>query len=228
QIEDGSLRFQAQIHKAVLQARLGNITQARNTIEALKPQDPRERSVAALTLASIYREAGRTDAAVELLAEADQDLPDTPEIKYDLAMLYERQGKMAEFEALMRRVIELDPNNANAYNSLGYTYADQNRRLDEAEDLLERALELDPTNPYILDSVGWYLFRTGDNEAAIEYLQRSFEQLPTADVAAHLGEVLWVSQRRDEARRIWTAGLQKEPENDTLKKTLKRLGVKLP
>lgn len=227
-IDDPSLRFQAQVHKAVLQARMGDLGQARATLEAQKAQDTHERSVVALTLASIYREAGRTDEAVDILVKADADNPNSAEIKYDLAMLYERQGKLPEFEALMRRVIALDPNNANAYNSLGYTYADQNRWLDEAEDLLERALELDPTNPYILDSVGWYLFRTGDNEAAIEYLQRSFEQLPTADVAAHLGEVLWVSQRHDEARRIWTVGLQKEPENDTLKKTLKRLGVKLP
>jgi tetratricopeptide (TPR) repeat protein len=227
-IEDPSLRFQAQIHKAVLQARMGNLAQARRTIDVLKPQDTHERSVVALTLASIYREAGRTDDAVDILVKADADNPNSAEIKYDLAMLYERQGKMPEFEALMRRVIDLDPNNANAYNSLGYTYADQNRRLDEAEDLLERALELDPNNPYILDSVGWYLFRTGDNEAAIEYLQRSFEQLPTADVAAHLGEVLWISERKDEARRIWKMGFDKEPENETLKKTLKRLGVTLP
>src|SRR3546814_12725870 len=105
----------------------------------------------------------------------------------------------------MKRVIELDPNNANAYNSLGYTYADQNRNLDEAQDLLERALDLDPDNPYILDSVGWYLFRTGDNEAAIEYLERSYRQLPTADVAAHLGEVLGAGKRAAEARQIGSA-----------------------
>jgi tetratricopeptide (TPR) repeat protein len=227
-IDDPSLRFQAQIHKAVLQARLGDLARARRTIEVLKPQDTHERSVAALTLASIYREAGRTDEAVDILVKADKDNPNSAEIKYDLAMLYERQGKMPEFEALMRRVIDLDPNNANAYNSLGYTYADQNRRLDEAEDLLERALELDPNNPYILDSVGWYLFRTGDYEAAIEYLQRSFEQLPTADVAAHLGEVLWINKRNEDALRVWKIGLEKEPQNETLKKTLKRLGVKLP
>lgn len=227
-IDDSSLRFQAQIHKAVLQARLGNLAQARRTIEVLKPQDAHESSVAALTLASIYREAGRTDEAVDILVRADASNPNSAEIKYDLAMLYERQGRMPEFEALMRRVIDLDPNNANAYNSLGYTYADQNRRLDEAEDLLERALELDPNNPYILDSVGWYLFRTGDNEAAIEYLQRSFEQLPTADVAAHLGEVLWVTKRNDEALKVWKTGLEKEPGNETLMRTLKRLGVKLP
>ncbi|MGB3290070.1 MAG: tetratricopeptide repeat protein [Burkholderiaceae bacterium] len=226
-IDDPALRFQAQVHKAVLRARQGRLDQARKTIEALKPQDNHERSVAALTLASIYREAGRTDTAVDILAKADKEIPNSAEVKYDLAMMYERQGKIDEFEALMRRVIELDPNNANAYNSLGYTYADQNRRLDEAQDLLERALELDPDNPFILDSVGWYLFRIGDNEAAIEYLERSYRQLPTADVAAHLGEVLWVSKRGKEARRIWSEGRKQDPDNETLVKTLQRLGVDL-
>ncbi len=226
-IDDPSLRFQAQVHKAVLQARMGNVALARRSIESLKPQDNNERSVIALTLASIYREAGRTDTAVEILVKADSAIPDTTEIKYDLAMLYERQGKYQEFERLMKRIIELDPNNANAYNSLGYTYADQNRNLDEAEDLLERALELDPGNPFILDSVGWYLYRTGDYEAALEYLQRSYNQMPSADVAAHLGEVLWVSNRPEEARRVWRAGMAKDPQNEALLRTLKRLGVTL-
>ncbi len=226
-IDDDSLKFQAQVHKAVLQARLGNLPQAQATIDKLRPSDTHERSVVALTLASIYREAGRTDRAVEILVQADKDMPDTTEIKYDLAMLYERQGKMDEFEKLMKRVIELDPDNANAYNSLGYTYADQNRHLDQAQDLLERALDLDPDNAYILDSVGWYLFRTGDLEAAIEYLERSYKQMPSADVAAHLGEVLWASHRRSEAMGLWRKAYQQDPDNETLTKTLKRLGVTL-
>ncbi|WP_353194559.1 tetratricopeptide repeat protein, partial [Pusillimonas noertemannii] len=159
QIDDPSLMFQARIHKAVLESRQGNLAQARRTIDALKPADNRERAVIALTLSSILREAGRTEQAVEVLVKADKDLPDTSEIKYDLAMLYERQGRFDDFETLMRRVIELEPDDANAYNSLGYTFVDQNTRLDEARDLLEHALELEPDNPYILDSVGWYFFR---------------------------------------------------------------------
>lgn len=227
-IEDGALRFQAQVHKAVLQGRQGRLVQATATIQALKPQDTHERSVAALTLASILRESGRTDDAVDILVKADRDIPDSAEIKYDLAMLYERQGKIEAFEQLMRKVIELDPDNANAYNSLGYTFADQNRKLDEAEELLERALELEPDNPFILDSVGWYLYRTGDFQAAIEYLERSYRQLPAADVAAHLGEVFWVIGRKDEARRVWKQAYGEDPHNETLIKTLQRFGVKFP
>src|SRR5690625_2137669 len=136
-------------------------------------------------------------------------MPDTPEIKYDLGMLHVFAGEQDKFEQLMREIIELDPDNANAYNALGYTYADQNRNLDQAQDLLERALELEPDNPYILDSVGWYLYRVGDLEAAIEYLQRAYQDLPDAEVAAHLGEVLWVSQRKEEARRVWREGVER-------------------
>src|SRR5690606_28782895 len=97
---------------------------------------------------------------------------------------------------------------------------------DEAEELLERALELEPDNPFILDSIGWYLYRIGDFQAAIEYLERSYRQLPAPDVAAHLGEVFWVTDRKDQARRIWKQGYDKDPQNETLVQTLKRFGVK--
>src|SRR5690606_13803952 len=154
-IDDPSVRFQAQIHKAVLISRSGDLEGARRTLQALESQDDNERSVVVLTLASIYRDSGRSEEAIKVLEKADADLPETPEIKYDLAMLYERQGRYDDFERLMRQIIELSPDNANAYNSLGYTFADRNVNLDEAEELLEQALELEPDNPYILDSVGW-------------------------------------------------------------------------
>src|SRR5690606_7793484 len=189
-IVDPGVRFQAQIHKAVLMARSGDLEAARETLQQLTAQTDSERTVLALTTASIYRDSGRTDDAIAHLEKADAEMPDTAEIKYDLAMLYERQGRYDEFERLMRRIIELAPDNANAYNSLGYTFADRNVNLNEAEELLEQALELEPDNPYILDSVGWYLYRSGDYAGALEYLNRSWHQLPSAEVAAHLGEVL--------------------------------------
>lgn len=224
-IDDPSLVFQARIHKAVLESRQGNLAQARRTLDALKPADSRERAVVALTLSSILREAGRTEQAVEVLVAADKALPDTAEIKYDLAMLYERQGRFDDFEILMRRVIALRPDDANAYNSLGYTFVDQNRQLDEARDLLERALELEPDNPYILDSVGWYFYRVGDYVAAQEYLERSYRLMPAADVAAHLGEALWQQGLKDQARKVWREALAKEPDNEVLNKTMQRFGV---
>lgn len=224
-IDDPSLVFQARIHKAVLESRRGDLAQARRTLAALKPANDRERAVVALTLSTILREGGRTEQAVEVLVKADKELPNTSEIKYDLGMLYERQGRYDDFEEMMRSVIELKPDDANAYNSLGYTFVDQDTRLDEARELLERALELEPDNPYILDSVGWYFYRVNDYDSALEYLERSYELLPAAEVAAHLGEVLWRLGRHDEARRVWREAYAKEADSEVLNKTMKRFGV---
>lgn len=224
-IDEPALEFQVRIHEATLYGRLGDLGAARKTIEAITPQSENERAVLAMSLASIYRDSGRTDLAIQTLAKANTDVPNSAEIKYDLAMLYERQGNFQAFERLMREVMALRPDDANTYNSLGYTFVEQNIRLDEAQRLLEKALSLEPDNPYILDSVGWYLFRTGDYESAAEYLERSYKQLPAADVAAHLGEVYWVMGRKDEARKIWAQGLQKDPGNAVLIKTMRRFGV---
>jgi len=227
-IDDPDLAFQTGLRRAELQGKQGRIAQARATLEAMVPQQDRQRVLLALTLASIYRTAGRTDDAVGVLEDAQRQDPDAIQIQYDLAMLYERQGRMDAFEARLKHILDIDPDNANANNALGYTLVDQNRRLDEAQILLERAEQLEPDNPYILDSVGWYHYRRGNLEQALSYLRRAYVEMPAADVAAHLGEVLWVMQRPDEARTIWQEGLRLESDNETLRKTLQSLGVTLP
>lgn len=224
-IEESSLQFQAKVHRAVLEARLGDIRKANRTLDALGVLGRRDQAVVDLTRASILRESGRTDEAVAVLERADKELPDTPEIKYDLAMLYSTQGRYEELETLLRQVIDLQPHNANAYNALGYTFVDQNENLDEAQGLLEQALELEPNNPYILDSVGWYFYRIGDYQAALEYLVRAYELLPDAEVAAHLGEVLWAKGRQNEARDVWLKALKPENPNYKLLRTMQQFGV---
>jgi Flp pilus assembly protein TadD len=108
---------------------------------------------------------------------------------------------------------------------LGYSLADRNERLKEADELISRAYQILPQDPHILDSVGWVKFRLGDNVQAEEYLRAAFAQMPQAEVAAHLGEVLWVQGRRDEAREIWRQGVELEPGNTVLLDTMRRFGV---
>jgi tetratricopeptide (TPR) repeat protein len=226
-IDDPTMRFQARLRQATLRAKQGNVDAALVMVDQAQPQDEEERVLGVLTKAQILRDAGRTDQAVALLAGADKALPDTVEIKYELAMLYERQEKIADLERLLRQVIALDPDHAHAYNALGYTLADHNMRLPEALELITQALDLAPDDPYIQDSMGWVKYRMGDNEAALTFLQRAYSRRPEPEIGTHLGEVLWAQGRRDEARAIFAAAAKKDPSNKTLRDTLKRLGVTL-
>ena len=226
-IDDPTLRYSVRMRQAALRAKSGRVDDALAMIDSAGPQDEEERALGALTKAQILRDADRIGQAVTALEAADQALPDTVEIKYELAMLYERQNRLADLERMLRQVIALDPDHAHAYNALGYTLADHNQRLPEALDLITQALELSPNDPFILDSMGWVKFRMGDTTAAADYLRRAYSVRPEADIAAHLAEVLWAQGKRDQATDLLRAALRKDPKNKTVQDVVKRLGVSL-
>jgi len=226
-IDDPGLRYSAQMRQAALRAKQGRVDEALSMVDAAQPRDEDDQAQGVLTKAQILRDADRIDQAIATLEAANQAQPDTVEIKYELAMLYERQGRYNELETQLRQVIALDPDHAHAYNALGYTLADRNQRLPEALDLITQALELLPDDPFILDSMGWVKFRMGDKQAAAEYLSRAYAQRPEADIAAHLAEVLWAQGKRQQAQELLQAGFKKDPKNRTLLETARRLGVSL-
>ena len=126
-------------------------------------------------------------------------------------------------DARLRRLIELRPDNPQAYNALGYAYADRNERLAEARQLIEKALALAPDDGFILDSMGWVLYRQGDLAGALTYLERSYAKREDPEVAAHLGEVLWALGRQDDARRVLQAAQKAHPTNEALAETVRKL-----
>ena len=195
-------------------------------IDAANPQDEEETMIGALTVSQILKDASRIPEAIERLKVADQALPESLEIKYELAMLQEKQNNLKEMERLLREVIELDPGHAHAYNALGYSLADRNVRLKEANELITRALEISPNDPFILDSMGWVKFRQGNLAEALKYLERAYGMRPEADIAAHMGEVLWLLGRKDDARKVWSEGYARDPKNETLVETTRRFGWK--
>jgi len=177
--------------------------------------------------AQVLRSAGRFDEAFRRLDEALAQQPDEVDLLYDHAMAAEKIDRIEILEKSLRRLIELRPDHAHAYNALGYSLADRGLRLDEAQQLIDKALQLAPKDAHIIDSLGWVLFRRGDLAGAIRELRRAFELLPEAEIAAHLGEVLHVAGQQAEALKIWQAGHRIDPDNDTLRETLRRLGVRL-
>ena len=99
----------------------------------------------------------------------------------------------------MRAIIAREPDNADALNALGYTLADRTDRLEEAYALIKRAIELKPDDHYIIDSLGWVLHRLGRHREALVQLRRAMSINPDPEIAAHLGEVLWVLGNKVEA-----------------------------
>jgi Flp pilus assembly protein TadD len=129
-------------------------------------------------------------------------------------------------ERLLRQIIAAKPDYHHAYNALGYSLAERNIRLPEAKQLIQKALEFAPGDPFISDSLAWVEFRMGNKAEAVRLLEAAYKQRPDAEIAAHLGEVLWSMGQRDRAQAIWREGLLLAGDNETLQQTLKRLKVK--
>jgi tetratricopeptide (TPR) repeat protein len=221
-ITHGSQFVPAQARYAGVLARQGRLADARKHLQAAAGGDSQQRLQLTLAEAGLLREAGAYQEAFEFLGAAVAKTPDVPDLLYDYAMAAEKVNRMDVLETNLRRVIEMRPSHAHAYNALGYSLADRNQRLEEARTLIETALKLAPEDSYILDSMGWVLFRLGRNTEALAYLQRAHEARPDAEIAAHLGEVLWVLGREDDARKVWADALRAQPKNDVLQGTIKR------
>jgi tetratricopeptide (TPR) repeat protein len=225
-IEGGEQYVNARVRRALVLGKLKRIDEARRVLAETPAASDEERTQIVLAEAQLLREAKRYRDAFDVLAQALARTPDDTGLLYDAAMAAERLDRLDVMEDHLRRLIRLRPDHAHAYNALGYTFADRNIRLQEARELIEKALQLAPEDGYILDSMGWVYFRLGDLARARAYLERAFKLKPEAEIAAHLGEVMWAQGERDAARRLWREYLKKEPDNETLKATLVRLKVK--
>jgi tetratricopeptide (TPR) repeat protein len=175
--------------------------------------------------ADLLTQAGALDAAVQVLNQALAETPTSTSLLYARSMLREQQGDLVLMEKDLRAIIASDPNNSTAINALGYSLANRTERYTEAMALISQALVLEPDEPAILDSMGWVLYRTGRYEEALDYLTRAYAAFPDPEVAAHLGEVLWVTGDTDAATAVWQGALLKNPDHEILLSTLERLGV---
>ncbi len=165
----------------------------------------------------------KTDDARQLLDRAVARHPDDSQLRFIRSMFRYRNDNLAGMERDLRHIIELEPHNAKALNALGYTLADETSRLDEARELIERAHRLEPDSPAIIDSLGWVYHKLGDDQRALPYLREAYRQQPDQEIAAHLADVLWQLERRDEARALIKKALERFPERPRIDALLERI-----
>jgi tetratricopeptide (TPR) repeat protein len=222
-VEEGDRAWLAKLRIGALLGKLGKMDEAKRWFADLPAVTIEQRVQVRQGEAQLLRDAGDVAGAYAVLQRAVDEHPDSAELIYDLALVAERLNKIDEAEARLTKLVELKPDDAQALNALGYTLVDRTPRTTEGLALIEKAHKLSPGDPFILDSMGWAFFRLGRLDEAETYLKRALADHPDAEIAAHLGEVLWAKGDRDNARAVWKAQLDANPDNVVLKETVKRL-----
>ena len=212
--------------QADLLSQQGRLDEARLTLERIRANTPELVIRKALVQSQWLRDNKQAANAYALVKKTLTQHPQNTELMSELAMVSEKLKRYDEMEALLRELMKRKPDDPHAFNALGYSLADRNIRLPEARELIVRALQLAPNDAYIQDSLGWVAFRQGNLAEALQLLQTAYKAKPDAEIAAHLGEVLWVMGQRDAAAVVWREGLLLKPDNETLAETLKRFQFK--
>ena len=225
-VKSGNRYLPAQIRYADLLALKGHLKEAREHLQKLPAANDQQAAHLILAEAQILRRSKADKEVFDLLNEGLKTLPDYPELLYDRALAADKLGKFNIAEQDLRKLIKLKPDNAHAYNALGYSLAERGTQLPEALKLIRKAVELSPEDPYIMDSLGWVYYRMGNFVEGLNYLNLAFAARPDPEIAAHLGEVLWVKGAKEDAKDIWRYALEKDPDNEVLLETLQRLTKK--
>lgn len=223
----GSMKPAALIQKANVYSHEDKHKEA---LEVLKQVDPGDNSAVAEEVAAVesrlIAELNGDTEALKTLEKYLQKYPESKSLFYEAAMIAERLDLISMAENYLKRALEIDPNFANAYNSLGYTLLERTNRLKEAGENIRKAYQLDPSNPYILDSMGWLSFKEKNYTEAIGYLNDALQLLESEDIMLHLAEAYWVSNQKDEARLVLKRAKELWPDSEDTEALIKRLGIK--
>jgi tetratricopeptide (TPR) repeat protein len=222
---DGDYWLDSRLRAAGLVAKTGNTEAALLKLETVINQDDSDKTRIQVCLAKgeVLGSVSRHKEAYSLYNNALQKSPENTDLLYARALTAEKLDLLDVTESDLKMVIMHEPENASALNALGYTLADRTERLNEAQEYILKAAQLLPDDPAILDSLGWVYYRLGQYENAIKWLSKAFENLKDAEIAAHLGEVLWMDGQTQKANNIWRKGKKLDGNQTVLRDTMERL-----
>jgi tetratricopeptide (TPR) repeat protein len=223
QVIDGPFVFDASVSAISLLQKERRLEEANSRLSLLQIKFPKQKLRLVLVQADLYNQQKKYEEALAILTNGLIDFPDQKELLYTRALIAERINKFDMAEIDLKKILEIDPNNVEALNALGYTLLNNPSRYAEAEKFLGKALALEPNEAVIIDSYGWLQFKLGNFEAALKYLQQAYEKQPENEIAAHLAEVLWVLDRKDEAKKIFNKAIKGSLDDEYLQDFQRRI-----
>jgi tetratricopeptide (TPR) repeat protein len=222
-VESGDYWSQAQLRAAGIMVQQDNVGGMRDHMRALRQKNAQMAVQLYIIEGQVLTDGGLHQQAFDLYAQALEHNPEDLDLLYSYSLAAEKLDRLDVTETNMRRILAIDPDNVRALNALGYTLADRTDRYQEALQLISKAYAQEPDDPAIVDSMGWVHFRLGDLDKAREYLQQAWDMSNDSEIGAHLGEVLWMQDERDAARKVWEASRKAQPDNPVLLEVIKRL-----
>nr|WP_174822878.1 tetratricopeptide repeat protein [Ruegeria arenilitoris] len=216
---DSSDFHAAELGRAEILAQSGKPDAAIEVLENLAARQPNLPSVH-VALADLQRRQENYAAAVTSYDRAIE-LTETGSggnwfLHYARGICHERLKAWDKAEADFRRALELNPDQPQVLNYLGYSLVERQEKLEEALDMIERAVAIQPDSGYIVDSLGWVLFRLGRYDEAVEHMERAVELMAVDPVVNdHLGDVYWAVGRTREADFQWRRALSFIDPEDT-------------
>lgn len=212
-----------QLKKSALFEKQGKAPSAKKVLNQFKAKNEDESVRLALAKSQLAESQKAPAEAATELELALLNYPDQPDLLYERAMVAERQDDLPNVEQFLKRLITVRPDNPHGYNALGYTWAENNIRLNEALELIKKAIELAPNDPFILDSLGWVHYRLGEMDNAEATLKKAYDLRQDEEIGLHLMEVLIKSGKKDEARQLGQNLTGRYPDSKPLKKLVQQL-----
>lgn len=223
--EESEYHTQGYLRAAYLYALAGNYDDALDILQSASPSTFEDQKQVLLTEVDILIDNKNYDKALDQANKVLEIIPEDVDFLYARSVIYGLLDKPSEAEKDLRAILNIDPNNANALNALGFTLANQPNRVKEALPFLQQALSLSPENPAFLDSMGWLMFKMGRNQEAINILDKAYKISGNSEIAAHLGEVLWSTGKKEAAKEIWLKALSSSQDPQIIHETLTRLNI---
>jgi len=227
-VEEGEYAMAAQLRIARLIEETEGLPAALKYLKTYAASNPDAALATYQARANMLNDADNATEALSLLDEAVGKYPDVASVRMAQAFQLLRMNRLSAGLQAMQDIKRLRPQDPVVLNALGYTLVDSEKDLKTGQTYLTEALKLSPDSGAVLDSMGWALFKLGEKEVALGYLERASGRTVDGDIDLHRGEVLWSMGRKQEALQVWQAGASRFPDNQKLKDKAKNAQVTAP